>query len=383
LFDVAERIQLPLTDYRLADQHYGALAEYIQRDGSSLRGLVTKVYPQGSVAIGSVVSSKFDTDEFDVDAIVELGINSLTSPAKVLNELYATINGEHGSRYYGKVTRRTRCVTVDFDNMHVDLTPAVLLNSTPRISHIFHAHERAPQSEHAHVVANPYGFVEWFKKQMPAAQMYVEDAMRKNTEPLPNKSEVNQKATPLIALQLIKRWRNKCYKDRTGTRCPPSIMLSFFAANKTSYQTSLSRELAAQAATLLQFFNQCDDRGELIEVRNPMCRDDIFTDRWPQNLTQQKQFTSDLKILVASMAKLEASPTPEVCSKVMAELFGERPIRDAMDALNKRYAEKANTNGLLQYAGTGAVALSASGVGNLLSSATTYAAPRSTNFGSD
>src|SRR5713101_5158283 len=178
LGDVARQIQLPPSDYRLADQHYHALHRHLDRDGSPLKGLVPRIYAQGGVAIGAAIASRFRTDEFDVDAVVELAISPFEAPGAVLDTLYAGVSGDRGSQYFGKVTRRTRCVTVDFDAMHVDLTPAVLLaGQAPRISQIFHAHEREPQHMHRHVTANPWGFAQWFEQQMPAALYFADSVM--------------------------------------------------------------------------------------------------------------------------------------------------------------------------------------------------------------
>ena len=98
LWDVARQIQLPLSDYRLADLHYRALHDHLDRDGSPLKGGAVRVYAQGGVAIGAAIASRFDTDEFDVDAVVELAISPFTAPGAVLDTLYTAVNGDRGSR---------------------------------------------------------------------------------------------------------------------------------------------------------------------------------------------------------------------------------------------------------------------------------------------
>src|SRR5579862_2327803 len=328
LRDVARQIQLPPSDYRLAEQHYRALHQHLDRDGSPLKGGVVRIYAQGGVAIGAAIASRFRTDEFDVDAIVELAISPFAAPGAVLDTLYAAVGGDRGSRYFGKVTRRTRCVTVDFDKMHVDLTPAVLLaGQAPRISHIFHAHERELQHEHRHVIANPWGFAQWFEQQMPAALYFADSVMRKMAEPLPSPEELEEKALPLIALQLIKRWRNKCYDSRDGVRRPPSVLLSYFAAGLGGWRGTLLAELTAQARNLLAILDGLDRRGVLVEVRNPACTKDVFSDRWPENLTEQQRFTADLRVLVANLDVLGAGAAFEECGTILARLFGERPVQ--------------------------------------------------------
>ena len=43
--------------------------------------------------------------------------------------LHDAIRGERGSRYYLKTDRKTRCSTVNYDGMHLDVTPARLITA--------------------------------------------------------------------------------------------------------------------------------------------------------------------------------------------------------------------------------------------------------------
>jgi hypothetical protein len=358
------------------------LSEHLDRSGSIFQGYVGRVYAQGGAAIGVVVASKLETDEFDVDAVAELFIDPWCRPDQVLDAVFDTINGDPGSRYHGKTTRRTRCVTVDFDGMHVDLTPAVLLNGQPeRTSHIFHANEGESAAKHHHVVANPWGFANWFEEQMPAARLFADSLIRKMTEPLPDLKELSQKSLPLLALQLLKRWRNKRYDDR-NVRKPPSVVLSFYVALLEGRRGNLLEEFAAQAKRLYQIFAAHDERGVLIDVRNPACRDDRFTDRWPGSLADQRRFTQDLHDLVADLVRLAAGPPVEDCNRILSDFFGERPTQIVFDSFARRYRDRAYGSGLKQYLGSGAVALGPSGIGGTKAAAS-VSSPYHTNFGSD
>jgi len=385
LIDVARQVQLPPSDYRLASQHYDALNRHLNRDGSPLKGLLGRFYAQGGMAIGAVISSRFDTDEFDVDAVVEYMVSPWVKPGAALDTLHAAVSGEPGSRYFGKVTRRTRCVTVDFDRMHVDLTPAVALaGQEPRTSHIFHAHESEPESLHRHITANPWGFADWFERQMPAAHFFADAVLRKAAEPLPEPEELEEQSLPLLALQLVKRWRNKCYDKREGVRRPPSVLLSYFFAINASQGSSILVELMTQTRGLLRVFEEHDRRGAVIEVRNPACDRDVFSDRWPGTLAEQRRFCTDLKALEGELAKLAAGPAFEQCSGILARLFGERPVERVVKAFAERYGDSAFGNGLRQRPGSAAIALGASGLaGAVRPLGNVIAAPRSTNFGSD
>ena len=169
LADVAIRVQLSRTDYNKAVQRYQTINDWIERDESPLKDRVELFYAQGSMAIGATIASKLKTDEFDIDVVAQLDLPTNVSPKEVLDLLHEAIRGEPGSRYYWKTKRRTRCVTVDYsDDMHLDVTPTLRMRGTPeRQSWIFHHRAEALQDPSYGLIANPYGFAEWFKANTP------------------------------------------------------------------------------------------------------------------------------------------------------------------------------------------------------------------------
>lgn len=176
LADVAIRIQLNRSDYEDAAQRYQVINDWIERPDSPLRNLVTRFYPQGSMATESTIASKLRTDEFDIDIAAEIDFPPDVAPRIALDTLYTAIRGEPGSTYYDMTKRRTRCVTVSYhDNMHLDVTPMLRRQGTPpRESWIFHHRPEVPNDPGFLCVANPYGFTEWFRANTPRDQDFAE-----------------------------------------------------------------------------------------------------------------------------------------------------------------------------------------------------------------
>ena len=172
LADVAIRVQLSRTDYDMAVDRYRTIQEWIERDGSPLEDRVQLFYPQGSMAVGATIASKLRTDEFDIDVVAQLELPQGVSPHEPLDLLYESIRGKPGSRYYRKTKRRTRCVTVDYSGkMHIDVTPVIRRWGTQeRESWLFHDRPEAPQERSYSLIANPYGFAQWFMDNTPPDQ---------------------------------------------------------------------------------------------------------------------------------------------------------------------------------------------------------------------
>ncbi len=249
LADLAIRVQLSRTGHDRAEQRYQTLGEWLDRDGSPLQGQVELTYPQGSMAIGATIASRLTTDEYDLDFIAQLGLPRSIEPQMAMDLLFYSIRGEPGSRYHDMTERRTRCVTVHYvDKMHADITPMVRLVERPeRTSLLFHSPD-GPSDPDRTFVANPWGFAEWFRKTTPLdyefAQLLAKRAAghelrvlaeKADSEELPALLPPHQKSKALIALQLMKRWRNVRYDARRTCR-PPSIMMAKLiadAANST------------------------------------------------------------------------------------------------------------------------------------------------------
>jgi len=375
LADVAIRIQLSQINYRKAEQHYEALADWIDRRESPLTGRVELVYAQGSMVIGATTASRLTTDEFDVDAIAQLALPRDVAPKTALDLLYTSIRGERGSRYYDKVERQTRCVTVAYDNMHVDLTPMVRLEERPeRTSHLFHSKPEEPRHMDRTLIGNPYGFAEWFKSATPLdhdfARIFEERsrafermvlAEKAESEDLPDQTPVHLKSKAVIVLQLLKRWRNVRY-DRRECRRPPSVLMAKLVGDTANGTETLSQELLHQARMMLAEFRRWHAAGQTIHVVNPACPDDdVLTDRWPGTLDAQAEFINDLGDLVAKVERLVASCPLHEMRAILADLFGEIPAEQAVKAFNERTGSEIR-EGRSQHGAGGKLALPATGL---------------------
>src|SRR5712671_5755821 len=145
LADIAVRIQLTPTDYQKAVDHYEAINEWIDREDSVLHGRVQLFYPQGGFMI-SATTARHDTEaDFDIDVMAQIDWPTSVDPERALSTLDRAIRGEPGSRYYKRTERKTRCSTVHYDEMHLDVTPAVrLITGEEKTSFIFHSKPSDP-----------------------------------------------------------------------------------------------------------------------------------------------------------------------------------------------------------------------------------------------
>lgn len=380
LADVAIQIQLPPTFYELATERVATLAAWLDRPESELKNRVDLVYPQGSMAINATIASCLDRDEFDIDTIAQLAHQPGRTPQQALDQLYRAIKGSKGSRYYGMVQRNTRCITVAYVDMHVDLTPAELVHGgKPRLSHIFHHRPEEPTSSGVRVLANPFGFAEWFNEVTPHSaafeKFFQAESMARDgmliakdaaVEAVPEQLPAYRKPPAVVVLQLIKRLRNVRYEPRRGRR-PPSVMLACLIAGFGSSGGSLFDELLFQTQNLEAYFSAHQKNNTLVRVVNPRCPRDVFTDRWPCDLHEQQTFLSDLVYLRSQLEQLEAGADLEKLSAVFSTLFGETVSRSVVTKFADRAGERIASGQLRSERGTGRIELSRVRAGAALS----------------
>lgn len=343
LVEIAVRIQLSPRRHRQATERYQRVADWLERDGSPLKDRVSQLYPQGSMAIGATILSRDSEDRYDIDIAAELATPQDTSPKAILDTLYQVVKGDPASPYFDMTRRRSRCVTIKYAEMHLDLTPMVRRLSTPeRESWIFENRRETPTAERQ-LIANPYGFAEWFNDRThrdkdPFADTFRSMAMSYDTlaadlEPVPEHEQVENKSQPTIVLQLIKQWRNVQYQG-IEDKGPPSVLLSRFVPDSSNPRLPLSKDLeltAARMADFLESHNRLDQ-----QVTNPVCEQDVLSDRWRVGSPEAAIFVSNLRHFSSEIGRLNSGVDLSESKKILADLFGEYPTRDAM----ARYGER-------------------------------------------
>lgn len=342
LAEVALSSQLPPSLHKKADGRYQAVCKFLDAQ-PGFAGNIEHFYPQGSMAIDATISTRGSDDEFDLDAVAQLG-----GPFREMTPLEILLALESGLAEYPveRVVRQTRCVTLYYaDRMHLDVTPAKRVLWTPdRESLITHAKGPYVRLDDRFVDMNAFGFAAWYRERTPI-ELRLAKAMQKRwmaldeayvaaeVDDVPDQCDFAVKNTATLALQLIKRYRNVCYADYEG-RIPPSVMLSYFAGLAAKPGTPLSEMVIRQANWIIGEIEKASIYSRLLHVANPACPTDVFTDRWPESLAQQNEFAGHLKTLVSG---LEAVRRGDLFADRLMEwlrgTFGKHVVTQAADRM--------------------------------------------------
>lgn len=359
LMDVARRIQLTKTKHEAAETNFRALCQYVDREGSPLENKVLECYPSGSFATGTAIASRVAKDQHDVDVVMELDIRPDSPPKDVLNLLFLAINGEQGSRYHGKVTQNSRCVTVEYgDGTTVDLMPIARIPGPARAGNLFHYKRETGESRHNPV--NPWGFAKHFKDHVDfdpvfhdlfaGRRVLVEGRIveKAETQPMPQHVPIEEKSARVVALQLLKRARDIAWRspNRKG-RKPPSVALAAMALDAGTVHSGLLDEVIAIATHIRGLLTQTNGPRGTVQVLNPAYPPDEFTDRWPENKSAQDLFDGDLRRLIVGLHRLRAENLSLAEQRDLLEgLFGETAATYAIESTLEARRHEMDANRL-------------------------------------
>ena len=351
LAEIAARIQLSPSRHRQATQRYQTVAKWLEREGSPLRDKVSLLYPQGSMAIGATILSRNSEDRYDIDIAAELHLPQDVSPKLVLDTIYHAIKGKPGSQYYSMTRRRSRCVTIEYAEMHLDVTPMVRRPHTPELeSWIFENRKETPTKE-VRLAANPYGFAEWYNELTHIVDDPFADAFRylaksydtleADVEPVPDHEQLENKSQPTIVLQLTKQWRNVQYQGQED-KGPPSVLLSRIVAESSNTRLPLSKDLELTARRVADYIESHSRKHD--PITNPVCDEDILTDRWKVDGPEAAAFVLKLREFSSKLSRLNAGCDVSEARSILARLFGEYPTRDAVNRYGERVGQAIQDN---------------------------------------
>ena len=344
LAEIAINLQLPPGLHAKAVDRYEAVRTYIERPGSPLHGRVACFYPQGSMRIDATISTRGTDDEYDIDIVAEITGRD-DGPEALLDDLEAALAGYP----VGKIVRQTRCVTLySADGMHLDVTPARRTAYKEKEGVIAHAKKGAGAAPGRYVPMNAYAFGDWYTARTPTEERFAKALNERlyeqagiafadaDVHDVPDQTPLIIKSVTTVALQLLKRHRNIAYADETG-RVPPSIVLSCHAGHAAQPGMGLADMVIRQARWTARAIDEAARQGRLLSVPNPEFSAELFTDRWPENQTQQQGYARHLHTLANGLeAAQRGNVQLEDLQAWLRVQFGERVVTRSVKAFNDR-----------------------------------------------
>lgn len=245
LEELCSTIELTPAQIERIETSYKAVGEHLV-DSVSLDGFVPRIFPQGSVRLGTPVRPIHPEQHFDVDLVCKLEAGAKGRDQARIHALVGDALREHG--VYNQITsilkRGWRLDYAESSRFHLDVTPAVP-NAGCALQSVF-----VPDKElKVWQPSNPDGYAVWFGKHAAirpriAKRMIAlaNEARGGTIDPLP--SQIGLKNVLQRLVQLLKRHRDLLF-EKVPDRAPISIIITTLAA-KSYAHVALGREYESE-----------------------------------------------------------------------------------------------------------------------------------------
>jgi hypothetical protein len=359
LSQVAIALQLSPDQFRLAVQHYEAIAAHLEAFGSPVARYSPLIYPQGSMALETTVRP-LAREEYDLDLVCQL-LRTGMDAVSVYNLVFDRIAAH--ATYAKMIEKKNRCIRINYaHNFHLDLIPAEL--DPTRGGSAIVVPDRSLRDW---TPSNPKGYVAWFK-----SREIMSVRMAKRADPLPLPTPVEDKSALALAVQLVKRRRDILCTN--AELAPRSIVLTTLAGQHYRGSDSVVTALGQIVSGIqMQIANMAPKR---IEVCNPTNDGERFCESFEGAGRYEafKDFVNQLTRDVQLMMAVESIPRLQ---EILAKMFGEEPVQKAIrsyGAMQKAQRDAGN----LKFTG-----VATGGLSILPGSTATRSVPKNQYFGGE
>jgi len=360
LSDLAETIDVPPSKYEEAKEHYQAVGDWLDKEDSELAPFKTKIYPQGSFALGTAVRP-LGEDEYDVDAVclLDLMIDQVTQ--KQLKEMVGHRLKHPSSRYKDMIEPDEggcRCWTIkyaDGSRFHLDVLPCVLdrsrwffgLNIDPAIvEHAIRLTDKTtpeyatgwPHNGHDPTRSNPKGYAMWFRDRMKVRLTEAKVALAAEKRASVEEIKDYHVRTPLQrAVQILKRHRDIRYNGDDDK--PISIIITTLAAKAYNNEVDLYEAIMHIVPGMRANIEQLNGA---YRIANPVNPQENFADRWEAHPRKAKLFFEWLDALEAEFQNIVTDEGFEKVGAYLAESYGQRDAKAAMTKYASRQVGRSS-----------------------------------------
>ena len=322
---IADDLNLSDTELDNIITSYEAVGTLLNNDTTiSLYGDV-RVFPQGSIALGTTVKPLSNSD-YDVDMVALVLNNDID-----LRTLKGIIGDalKKSDRYRNRIQKLPnggkRCWTLNYKDYHMDILPC---KPDPRpatykdIKSVIATHTDDGFT-FREVYTNPKGYLSWF---LDKSNSYLEESKRLFS--LEKIKEYPRKTALQKIVQLIKRHRD-VYFGSQGSLMeqfkPISIIITTLAANAYRGETDLLIGLSNVVNGMKTYISK-DSFGKY-SVINPVNTKENFADKWNDNSQKASYFFKWYNQLVKDINELKTLTSIDFGNRLKA-LFGKENVEN-------------------------------------------------------
>lgn len=361
LDDILNRIShaLDIGDdlFKEAEEEYSYLGDWINKKiDEEYIPYAVDIYPQGSMALGTVVRpllAKGESDTFDLDWVLAFRDDYGLSPREMKCEIVQSWLQDYLNRFgyrNGQIEEKRRCWHVennDHPGFHTDVVPGYVKAEMLQITD-----KNEVNSIYSYIPSNPKGYQEWFFKRCEIRKHALHEAYEREfrADAKIERLKRNKLKTPLQkAIQILKRYRDVQFQsvDEEEHIKPISIIITTLAA--TFYENEDS--IFATIESFLQKAESYIESNKTVNgyfIADPSNKSENLADKWNMYPERAKAF---LDFLYSArndfdIEKLTRMDSIEL-SRHLKKILGEKMITEVYNEIAEE-RKLAQTQGKLK-----------------------------------
>ncbi len=340
LRQIAKELDITDEKYENAVASYNAVGTYL----SNNINVQVDIFPQGSFRLGTVIKPLSDEDDYDIDLVCKVN-KYFSNPKDLKNEVGQALKS---SDRYSKMLQEEgkRCWTLKYADeaqYHMDILPAIEDITYDKDKKLKITNKDEISNIYTFTTTNPEAYFEWFnEKQKEEKRRLVESFAVQNNKNIEEVPDYKVKTTLQVALQILKRYRDKKFENNLENK-PISIILTTIMAQIYTGENNVY-ELIKKFSNNYYKYIKIKDGIEWVE--NPVNSEENFADKWqihPERKEAFKFFVSELKNDIVNNTFITSGDLFEE-SKSYKEIFGTKIVEKAYASIGKQ-AKTLRENG--------------------------------------
>lgn len=330
---IVDELSITRTMQEKAISGYNAVGNWL---GDDLKRKI-HIYPQGSMALGTIIRPISDKDEYDIDLVCLIKDGSQLK-AKEIKQLVGSSLKNNG-RYKPMLDKEgKRCWTLNYDEFHMDILPSVPFDTKANRIRITHTEDYNIYSDK---YSNPLEYRKWFLQQMKKGKILERFDIKAQAE-IDDVPTYNQTGNLQKIIQLLKRHRDIMF-DGIDYK-PISVIITTLAAKSYKGTLNLYDELQNILLHMGDFIEIIN--GQFM-IRNPVEPNENFADKWNSDKNRARNFFKWLEQAKSDfVSTLNSESGLDNILDFGGKILGEAPVGRAIKAYAADY-RRARDSGML------------------------------------
>ena len=328
---IAKELDIAEDKFNKAVDSYKAVGIYLSNHINS----EVNIFAQGSFRLGTVIKPLSDEDDYDIDLVCRIN-KYFSNPQTLKNEVGQALKD---SDRYSKMLQDEgkRCWTLKYSDdaqYHMDILPAikdVTYNNDKKLK-ITTKDENT--GVYKFTTTNPEAYFDWFNsRQKEEKRKLLENYAFRNNEKIEDVPEYKVKTTLQVALQILKRYRDKKFENNLEDK-PISIILTTIMAQIYDGESNVYELIKNFAHNYHKYITI---KNGIDWVENPVNSEENFADKWqiyPERKKAFSFFIAELKNDIINNTFLTSGNLLEE-SENYKKLFGTKIVERAYTSIGE------------------------------------------------